>query len=107
MYELFSQDQVHLLMYCSLGVLRDGKAPIHTAKQIQEWFQEHQGEFQHLHGQISSSTWLTTWIAAFLGELKMLKNGSSPSETVDTGRFLLAVVVRLCYLMNNNQNIVV
>lgn len=71
-YEAFLQDQVHLLMHCSLSVFRDGKAPIHTAKQIQERFHEHQGEFQHLHGQISSYTRLSTCITAFLGELKLL-----------------------------------
>lgn len=72
-YEAYLQDQVHLLMHCSLSVLRDGKAPIHAAKQIQEWFREHQGEFQHLHGQIFSYTRLRTCITAFLGELKMLE----------------------------------
>lgn len=68
--EAFLQDQVHLLMHCSLSKLRDGKAPIHTAKQIQERFQEHQGEFQHLHGQTPTCAQLSTCFTAFLGELK-------------------------------------
>lgn len=60
-------------MHCSLSMLRDGKARIHAAKQIQEWFYERQGEFQHLHGQIPSCARLSTCITAFLGELKMLE----------------------------------
>jgi hypothetical protein len=32
------------------AVFQDGSAPIHTAEAVQSWFEEHEGELQHLLG---------------------------------------------------------
>jgi hypothetical protein len=42
------QPMIHMLFPINDAVFQDDNAPIHTAETVQSWFQEHDGELQHL-----------------------------------------------------------
>jgi hypothetical protein len=45
---------IQALFLSNIAVFQDDNAPIHTARTVQSWFEEHEGELQHLPWPIQS-----------------------------------------------------